>query len=203
MAVYRTCVLSTLLYGSESWTLYSREEKRLNTFHMRNLRRILGIKWSDRITNNEVLQRAGIPSMYILLRQRRLRWLGHISRMQDGRIPKDLLYGELASGKRAWGRPQQRFKDVCKKDMKALDMDVNGWEDLAQDRPRWRQELTHSLSRGEKKLRLASEEHRTRRKNSEQAPPVATPFQCRHCGRDCRSRIGLHSYGRRCPSSNQ
>ena len=55
MAVYRACVLSTLLYGSESWTLYSREEKRLNTFHMWNLRRILGSKWSDRITNNEVL----------------------------------------------------------------------------------------------------------------------------------------------------
>ena len=46
-----TKILSTLLYGSESWTLYSREEKRLNTFHMWNLRRILGIKWSDRITN--------------------------------------------------------------------------------------------------------------------------------------------------------
>ena len=49
-------------------------------------------------------------------------------------------------------------------------MDVDGWEDLAQDRPRWRQELAHSLSRGEKKLRLASEEQRTRHKNSQQAP---------------------------------
>ena len=62
MAVYRACVLSTLLYGSESWTLYARQEKRLNSFHMRNLRRILGIKWSDYITNNEVLELANIPS---------------------------------------------------------------------------------------------------------------------------------------------
>ena len=171
---------------------------------MRNLRRILEIKWPDRITNSEVLQRAGIPSMYTLLRQRgRLRWFGHVSRKQDGRIPKDLLYGELVSGKRARGRPQLRFKEVCKKDVKALDMDVSGWEDLAQDRPRWRHELTHRLSRGEKKLRLVSEEQRTRRKNSEQAPLVATPFQCCHCGTDCRSRIGLHSHSRRFPSSNQ
>ena len=42
--------------------------------------------------------------------------------------------------------------------MKGLDMDANGWEDLAQDRPRWKQELACRLRRGEKKLRLASEE---------------------------------------------
>ena len=33
--VYQACVLSTLLYGSESWTLYTRQERRLNTFHLR------------------------------------------------------------------------------------------------------------------------------------------------------------------------
>jgi len=42
---YQACVLSTLLYGSESWTTYTRQERRLNTFHMRCLRRLLGLKW--------------------------------------------------------------------------------------------------------------------------------------------------------------
>ena len=77
---------------------------------MRNLRRILGIKWSDRITNTEVLERAGMPSIYTFLRQRRLRWLGHVRWMEDGRVHKDLLYGELAAGKRARGRPQMSAK---------------------------------------------------------------------------------------------
>jgi hypothetical protein len=72
---------------------------------MRSLLRILNIKWRDRITNTEVLHRAQIPSLYTLLRQRRLRWLGHVHRMADGRILKDLLYGELSCGKRALGRP--------------------------------------------------------------------------------------------------
>ena len=49
--VYKACVVSTLLYGSETWTLTSRQEKNLNTFHMRYLRRILRISWSDYITN--------------------------------------------------------------------------------------------------------------------------------------------------------
>ena len=43
--VYQACVLSTLLYGSESWTAYARQEKRLNSFHLRSLRRLLKIKW--------------------------------------------------------------------------------------------------------------------------------------------------------------
>ena len=50
--------------------------------------------------------------------------------MQDGRIFKVLLYGEVASGKRAQDRPET----PSERDMKAVDMDVDGPEDLAQDR---------------------------------------------------------------------
>uniref|UniRef100_A0A8W8JBQ4 Reverse transcriptase domain-containing protein n=1 Tax=Magallana gigas TaxID=29159 RepID=A0A8W8JBQ4_MAGGI len=112
MAVYNACIISTLLYGSESWTTYSRQERRLHAFHLRCLRRILGILWKDKVPNTEVLSRANLPSMFTMLRQRRLRWLGHVRRMVDGRIPKDILYGELRSGKRSTVRPQLRFKDV-------------------------------------------------------------------------------------------
>ena len=101
--VYQACVLSTLMYGSESWTLYARQERRLNAFHLCCLRRILGITWQDCIPNTEVLERAGTVSMYALLTKRRLRWLGHVARMQDGRLPKDILYGELAIGSRPTG----------------------------------------------------------------------------------------------------
>ena len=89
------------------------KRKRLNVFHMRCLRRILGITWQDKVTNKVVLEKAGIPSLYTLLKQRRMRWLGHVTRMKDGRIPKDFLYGELAIGERPTGRPQLRFKDVA------------------------------------------------------------------------------------------
>ena len=89
--------------------------------------------------NNEVLSRAGIPSMYTLLRQRRLRWLGHTHRMADGRIPKDLLYGELATGTRSRGRPKLRFKDVCKRKIKACNINTEKWEASADDRTTWKQ----------------------------------------------------------------
>ena len=117
--VYRACILSTLLYGSEAWTLSCRQERYMNTFHMRCLRRILGITWQDHVTNRDVLTRAQLTSMYGLLSQRRLRWAGHVRRMEDTRIPKELLFGILATGTRPVGRPTLRYKDVLKRDMKA------------------------------------------------------------------------------------
>ena len=78
MAVYIACIISTLLYGSEAWTTYAKHERKLNNFHLRSLRRILGINWSDKMPNTQVLERAGLPTMYTRLRKRRLRWLGHV-----------------------------------------------------------------------------------------------------------------------------
>ena len=104
--VYRACVLSTLLYCSQSWTLHAQQERKLNMFHMRCLQCIFGITWQDKVPNRVVLERAGIFSMYTLLKQCHLRWFGHVVRMADGQIPKDLLYGELVQGKHHRGRPR-------------------------------------------------------------------------------------------------
>ena len=89
-------------------------------------------------TNVYVLSRADLPTMYSLLRQRRLRWLGHVRRMEDGRIPKYILHGELALGRRTTGRPHLRYKDVCVRDMKAVDIETLSWKGLAADRTKWR-----------------------------------------------------------------
>ncbi|GAA6072582.1 NLR family CARD domain-containing protein 3-like [Tachysurus ichikawai] len=118
ICIYHACVLSTLLYSSEAWTNYASQEVKLNSFHLRCLRRILRIQWQDKVPNTEVLERTGMNSMFSILSERHLRWLGHVRRMDPGRIPKDLLYDELAEGARLTGRPRLRYKDVCKKDMK-------------------------------------------------------------------------------------
>ena len=200
MAVYNACVISTLLYGSETWTTYARQERRLNTFHLRSIRRILGISWQDRVPNTEVLSSAHLPSMYTLLRQRRLRWLGHVHRMEDGRIPKDILYGELATGRRSIGCPHLRFKDVCKRDMRALGIDTESWEELADDRSGWRSTLNKHLKSGEEKLMNEAVDKRARRKERINSIRPETTHRCDLCDRDCHSRIGLYSHKRRCSS---
>lgn len=89
----------------EAWTPYSHQERRLNSIHLHCLRRILGISWQDRVTKTRVLERSQLPSIFSLLRQPRLHWLGHVRRLDDGRIPKDILYAELYSGKANWPAP--------------------------------------------------------------------------------------------------
>ena len=209
VAVYRACVLSTLLYGSETWATYATQEKRLNSFHLRHLRLILEIKWQDKVTNNEVLERAGIDSLYSLLKQRRLRWLGHVRRMEDGRLPKDLLYGKLAKGKRSQGRPLQCYRNVCKRDLRDCNIDATDWEEKAEDRDGWKLVMKEGLTAFEGRLREEAEERRQKRKERDthctSLPTQGSDFVCNLCGRECHSRIGLYSHRRRCtvvPSSD-
>ena len=197
--IYKACVLSTLLYGSETWTMHAHHEKRLNVFHMRQLRFILNITWQDKTSNKAILHKANIPSMFTLLKQRRLRWLGHVIRMVDGRIPKDLLYGELAEGTRPSGRPHLRYKDICKRDLVALDIGLDTWETTARDRDEWRHAITESLLGFETKLHAHSELKRAQKKaRMDQNQGLTSQFICGKCGRDCKSRIGHYSHSRRC-----
>ena len=76
--------------------------------------------------------------MFTLLKERRLRWLDHVWRMKDGRLPKNILYGKLVDGSRAIGRTLHRFKDVCKRDLKTCGIDVVNWEVFCTDRNEWR-----------------------------------------------------------------
>ena len=155
------------------------------------------------VPNTAVLERAQLPSLYSLLRQRRLRWLGHVTRMDDGRIPKDILYAELSSGKRPIGRPQLRYKDVCKQDLKSFNISPATWEDAAQDRLQWQQALRNGQLKYETTLAQHHEAKRTRRKQKQldNTTPSTTPgtvHTCVICGRVCHSRAGLLSHSRSC-----
>ena len=72
--------------------------------------------------------------------------------MADGRIPKDLLHGELVQGNRPTGRPQLRYKDICEQNLKALGIDLNRWETLPSEHSAWRQAVHHGLFQFEETL---------------------------------------------------
>ena len=198
MAVYNACVISTLLNGSETWTTYAGQERWLNSFRLRSIRRILRISWQCKVTNGDVLSRAGLPSMYTLLRQHRLRWLGHVRRMEDDHIPKYIIYGEVALGRKTTGRPHLRNKDVCVRDMKAVDIDTMSWKGLAADGTEWRSALKQHLEPGEEKLMAAAADKRARRKEGSSSIRPETRHRYDVCNKDCHSRIGLFSHKRRC-----
>nr|VZI30057.1 unnamed protein product [Spirometra erinaceieuropaei] len=118
LKMYKAVILPTLLYGAETWTVYAKQARRLNHFHLSCLRRILKLNWQDRIPDTDVLERTGILSIYAILRQIQLRWSSHLVRMDDERLPKRLFYGDVATGSRRQGGQIRRYKDTLKRTVK-------------------------------------------------------------------------------------
>jgi hypothetical protein len=112
LKVYDAVVIPSLLYACETWTVYSRHSRKLNHFHLGCLRKLLKIKWQDHIPDTEVLERANMNSVHTMLRKAQLRWAGHVVRMPEERLPKQILYGELTHGKRSFGGQMKRYKDT-------------------------------------------------------------------------------------------
>ena len=119
ISVCNTAITSALLFGAETWTLYQIHFVRLRRVQQRHLRTTLRVPYTDKITNGQILDRAGVPDIEMIVRKMQLRWSGHVVCMSDDRIPKPLLFGELTIGTRTVGRPlllegltQTHFKTI-------------------------------------------------------------------------------------------
>ena len=88
--IYRTIILSVVLYGCETWSLPLREERRLRVFDNRVLRRIFGPKRDEvrrewgKLYNEELNDLYSSPSIVRMIKSRRMRLAGHVVR--KGRV---------------------------------------------------------------------------------------------------------------------
>ena len=107
--------MSVVLYGCETWSLKLREECRLRVFENRNLRKIFGPKRNEngqwrRLQNAEIHSLYRSPNIVRVIKSRRLRWAGHVARMEKGRSALKTLTGK-PRGKRPLLRPRRRWED--------------------------------------------------------------------------------------------
>ena len=122
--------------------LPSREEHRLRLFENRVLRRIFrpkrdGVKGEWRKLHNEELNDLySSPNIVQVIKWRRMRWAGHVARMEEGRGIHKVLVGKT-EGKRPLGRPRRRWDDNIKMDLE-VGRGCGDWMELAKDRDRWR-----------------------------------------------------------------
>ena len=133
-----------------------------------------------------------------MLLHRQLRWLGHVIRMADSRLPNRVLYGQLRLGHRSVGGQKKRFKDHIKSILKKLNIPLNRLEALASSRATWRSTCAFEMSCFDAEYDRAAALRRSR-KNQHAA--VLCPFpdsvhQCQLCGRQCFSRIDLLSHSK-------
>ena len=126
-------------YSAELWPL-TIPQKKLDAAHHKSQRRILGITWKDKVDkvrNEDIRNQTKIQRMDLIIKERRLRWLGHVLRMEDDRIPKQATRWQMDSCTRRAGRPRSNWIDTVSPDLKSISM---AWEDAEQaavDREDW------------------------------------------------------------------
>lgn len=137
LKLYKSLVVSILLYGCEAWTLTADLEKRICAFESKCFRKLLRVSYMEHRTNSDVLEeveaRAGAQEPLLsTIRRRKLSWFGHFSRHNG--LCRTTMEGTV-EGKRRRGRQRLQWMDNIKK---WTGMTVNELKKKAQDRCEWR-----------------------------------------------------------------
>ena len=135
--LYKSLITSIALYGCESWTLTAEMERRIQAFETKCYRRILGISYKDRKTNefviDEIHKHAGKQEpLLTTVRSRKLKWFGHTTRHTS--LAKSILQGTVTGGRKR-GRPKKAWIDNIKE---WTNLDVPSLLRQAEDRKKWR-----------------------------------------------------------------
>ena len=94
-----------LLYAAGIWTLKKKDEQLLETTEMRMLRRMKRVTIRDRIRSRDIRQELRVKDIIEVARQSRLKWYGHLMRMEEGNRVKE-VWNTNVQGNRLRGRPK-------------------------------------------------------------------------------------------------
>ena len=88
-------------------TIYSVKTDKLQAWHSRS---IMGITWRNKINNDKVIKKTGLPSLKSILIHIYLWWLGHLKRVDHKRLFRQILYSNFEEGKRDQESPRLRHE---------------------------------------------------------------------------------------------
>ena len=140
-SLFKSLVLSVLLYGSETWKLTKGEEEKLDIFQTKCLRRIFGVRWEQHITNERILEMANATKVSDEIRRRRWNWIGHILR-KDPKEDTVVALGWTPEGRRKRGRPKTTWRRMVENERNNA-----GWKTwtsarrAATNRDEWRRDV--------------------------------------------------------------
>ena len=144
LTLYKTLIRPVALYGHEAWTLRQEDERALGVFERKVLRTIYGgvqtaqNEWRRR-TNHELHALLGEPTIVNLAKIGRLRWAGHVARMDEDhpvRMLFDRTRPDGGTGRRA-GAPRARWGKQIQADLRKI-CNLGDWRAAAQNRGTWR-----------------------------------------------------------------
>ena len=137
MAIFNSIYCPTLMYGSESWTLEARDKSRLQATEMKFLRRTVGKTKRDKIRNTRIREEVKADSLEERIERNQLRWYGHVNRMNEDRIPKQ-IFESRSQFKLPRGRPKTIWLDVIKQNVEKRGCTMVEAKRRCSDRSKWR-----------------------------------------------------------------
>ena len=142
--IYIACVF---LYNSETWSMNTTLELKVDRFQRKLLRYTLGIQWPDTLSNEQLKYFAeDYEPWSMTIRRRRLNLLGHIMRLSEETPVRIAIYENFKNDKYKVGRPKQTWLQTVKEDMSKINIVLNLRDpqsiklliDLTKDRENWR-----------------------------------------------------------------
>ena len=134
--IYKACVQSVMVYGSETWPMKVEDKQRLERTEKMMVRWMCGVTLKNRITSEELRNRLSIEAVTEIVRRGRLRWFGHVERKADDDWVKKCTKVEV-DGKVGRGRGRKTWLQCVTSDMKDLGLSVGE----AQDRQLWKRKI--------------------------------------------------------------
>jgi hypothetical protein len=135
MKIYKKMIRPVATYSSETWNLTGKDENNLRTFERQILRKIFGPVNIDNIwrarNNMEIDKLIKGADIVRFIKAQRIKWLGHIQRMDQVRPARKLLDWKPI-GTIPVGRPRQRWQNNVMEDLKKLKVKI--WKETAKDR---------------------------------------------------------------------
>ena len=142
--IVKAMIIPVVLYGCEAWTKTKALEKKIEACEMWIWRRMLRVAWTEKRTNEHILEEIGHLRGDMTLRQRaarqKLMYFGHVMRA-DG-LEKEMMLA-CGEGRRGRGRPRKRWMEEIHETM---NMNLPELREATRDRNTWRR-LTMTVAR--------------------------------------------------------
>ena len=158
--IFRSHIESIFLYNCELWTITKNHENTIDVFQRRLIRKMLNIKWQDKVSNDHLYKRTKLTPWSKAVKRRRLNWYGHLLRLPEKAPAKQALKETKKICRKPRGGQKMTWMKLIEKDLENIKInlvikdrdkntkciEINDHEKIAQHRHVWKLVVDRAVS---------------------------------------------------------